>query len=61
VWVGYEAVMMPGVHVGNGAIIAAKSMVVGDVLPYTTFGGNPAKCIRQRFDKDVIRALLEVA
>jgi virginiamycin A acetyltransferase len=61
VWVGYEAVMMPGVHVGNGAIIAAKSVVVGDVPPYTIFGGNPAECIRQRFDKDVIRALLEVA
>jgi virginiamycin A acetyltransferase len=61
VWIGYEAVMMPGVQVGDGAIIAAKSVVVGDVLPYTIVGGNPAKRIRQRFEDDAIQALLEVA
>lgn len=61
VWVGYEAVIMPGVQVGDGAIVAAKSVVVSDVSPYTIVGGNPAKCIRQRFEDDVIRALLEVA
>ena len=61
VWIGYEAVMMPGVQVGDGAIIAAKSVVVGDVLPYTIVGGNPAKRIRQRFEDDVIQSLLEVA
>ena len=61
VWIGYETVIMPGVQVGNGAIIAAKSVVVSDVPPYTIFGGNPAKCIRQRFDNGVIRALLEIA
>ncbi len=61
VWIGYEAVMMPGVQVGDGAIIAAKSVVVGNVLPYTVVGGNPAKRIRQRFEDDVIQALLEVA
>ena len=61
VWIGYEVVMMPGVQVGDGAIIAAKSVVVSDVPPYTIFGGNPAKCVRQRFDEDAIRALLEVA
>jgi virginiamycin A acetyltransferase len=61
VWIGYEAVMMPGVQVGDGAIIAAKSVVVGDVLPYTIVGGNPAKRIRQRFEDDIIQALLEVA
>jgi virginiamycin A acetyltransferase len=61
VWIGYEAVIMPGVQVGDGAIIAAKSVVVGDVLPYMIVGGNPAKPIRQRFDDDVIRALLEIA
>ena len=60
VWIGYEAVMMPGVQVGNGAIIAAKSVVVSDILPYTIVGGNPAKRIRQRFEDDVIQALLEV-
>ena len=61
VWIGYEAVMMPGVQVGDGAIIAAKSVVVSDVSPYTIVGGNPAKQIRQRFEDEVIRALLEVA
>ncbi len=61
VWIGYEAVIMPGVQVGDGAIIAAKSVVVNDVAPYTIFGGNPAKRIRQRFDDEVIKALLEVA
>jgi virginiamycin A acetyltransferase len=61
VWIGYEAVMMPGVQVGDGAIIAAKSVVVSNVSPYTIVGGNPAKLIRQRFENDVIQALLEVA
>ncbi|MBD1823442.1 Vat family streptogramin A O-acetyltransferase [Cyanobacteria bacterium FACHB-DQ100] len=61
VWIGYEAVIMPGVKVGDGAIIAAKSVVVGNVSPYTIVGGNPAKPIRQRFDDDVIQSLLEVA
>jgi len=61
VWIGYETVIMPGVQVGDGAIVAAKSVVVSDVPPYTIFGGNPAKCIRQRFDDEVIRSLLEVA
>lgn len=61
VWMGYETIFMPGVRVGNGAIIAAKSVVVSDVPPYTIFGGNPAKCIRQRFDDEVIRTLLEIA
>lgn len=61
VWIGYEAVIMPGVQVGDGAIIAAKSVVVSDVPPYTIYGGNPAKCIRQRFEEEVIRALLVIA
>jgi virginiamycin A acetyltransferase len=61
VWIGYEAVIMPGVKIGDGAIIAAKSVVVNDISPYTIVGGNPAKPIRQRFEDDVIQALLEVA
>ena len=60
VWIGYEAVMMPGVKVGDGAIVAAKSVVVKDVLPYTIVGGNPAQCIRQRLDDETIQALLKV-
>ncbi|MGB7086962.1 MAG: Vat family streptogramin A O-acetyltransferase, partial [Phormidesmis sp.] len=61
VWIGYEAVIMPGVQVGDGAIIAAKSVVTSDVAPYTIFGGNPAKCIRQRFDDEVVKSLLAIA
>jgi virginiamycin A acetyltransferase len=61
VWIGYEAVIMPGVQVGDGAIIAAKSVVVSDVSPYTIVGGNPAKSIRRRFEDDTIGALLEIA
>ena len=61
VWMGYEAVIMPGVTIGDGAIIAAKSVVVGDVPPYTIYGGNPARCLRQRFEDTVVQALLEIA
>jgi virginiamycin A acetyltransferase len=61
VWLGYDAVMMPGVKVGNGAIVAAKSVVVSDIPAYTIFGGNPAQYIRQRFDDRTIRSLLEIA
>ena len=61
VWIGYESVIMPGVTIGDGAIIAAKSVVVNDVQPYTIVGGNPAKTIRQRFDDLTIAKLLEIA
>ena len=61
VWIGYEAIIMPGVQVGDGAIIAAKSVVVKDVFPYTIVGGNPAKFIRQRFEESIVQALLKIA
>jgi virginiamycin A acetyltransferase len=61
VWMGYEATVMPGVQVGDGAIIAAKSVVVSHVPPYTVVGGNPARPIRQRFDDEVIQSLLSIA
>ena len=61
VWIGYESVIMPGVKVGDGAIIAAKSVVVNDVPPYTIVGGNPARIIRQRFNDQIIEKLLEIA
>jgi virginiamycin A acetyltransferase len=61
VWMGYEAVVMPGLTVGDGAIVAAKSVVVGDVPPYTIVGGNPAKVIRQRFRDEVVVELLAIA
>ncbi len=61
VWMGYGAVVMPGVRVGDGAIIAAKSVVTKDVPPYTIVGGNPARVIRQRFSDAIVRELLEIA
>ncbi len=61
VWIGYEATIMPGVTIEDGAVVAAKSVVVSDVEPYTIVGGNPAKCIRQRFEDDVVRSLIDIA
>ena len=60
VWIGYEAVIMAGVHIGDGAIIAARAVVTKDVPPYTIVGGTPAKEIRIRFDTEVIQQLLKL-
>jgi virginiamycin A acetyltransferase len=60
VWLGREAVIMPGIHIGDGAIIAAESVVVSDVPPYSIYGGNPAKLIKRRFSEDIIKNLLEI-
>jgi virginiamycin A acetyltransferase len=60
VWMGYGATLMPGVRVGDGAIIASQSVVTKSVEPYTVVGGNPAREIRQRFDEATIQALLEI-
>ncbi len=61
VWIGYEAVIMPGVKIGDGAIVATKSVVVKDVPPYTVVGGNPTTQLRQRFSDETIDTLLEIA
>ncbi len=60
VWIGQEATIMPGVTIGDGAVIAAKSVVTADVPPYAIVGGNPAKLIRRRFADDVIAELLTI-
>lgn len=57
VWIGYEAVILSGVHIGNGAIIGARAVVTKDVAPYTIVGGVPAKPIRRRFDDETIEKL----
>jgi virginiamycin A acetyltransferase len=61
VWIGYDALIMPGVKIGNGAIVSSRSVVVSDVPSYTIAGGNPAKAIRQRFDSDVVARLEALA
>lgn len=60
VWIGHEATIMPGVTIGDGAIIATKSVVTKDVEPYTIVGGNPAKMIKKRFDESTIEKLLNL-
>lgn len=60
VWIGHEALIMPAVTIGDGAIIAARSVVTKDVPPYTIIGGNPAKPLRKRFADETITALLEI-
>lgn len=61
VWIGMAATVMPGVKIGDGAIVAAQSVVTGDVAPYAVVGGNPAHEIRRRFDTATIGALLDIA
>ena len=60
VWIGYNATIMAGVKIGDGAIIATNSTVVSDVEPYSIVGGNPAKEIKKRFSPDIISRLLKL-
>ena len=60
VWIGYNATIMAGVTIGDGAIIATNSTVIKDVEPYSIVGGNPAQEIKKRFSKEVITKLLEL-
>ena len=58
VWIGQNVTILPGVSIGDGAIIGAESVVAGDVAPYTIVAGNPARLVRRRFDHKT-QALLE--
>ncbi|MBO0341707.1 CatB-related O-acetyltransferase [Flagellimonas profundi] len=60
VWIGYNATIMAGVTIGDGAIIATNATVVKDVEPYSIVGGNPAKEIKKRFSEETIAKLLEL-
>mgnify|MGYP001791002426 CR=1 FL=1 len=61
VWIGYDVLIMPGVKIGNGAIVSSRSVVVSDVPAYAVVGGNPAKVIKKRFADDVIERLEAIA
>ena len=60
VWIGYEAVILAGVTIGDGAIIGTRALVTKDVPPFTIVGGVPAKPIRKRFSEEIISSLLEI-
>ena len=59
VWIGQNAVILPGVHVGDGAIIGANSVVGSHVEPYSIVVGNPARLVRKRFDEELTELMLE--
>ena len=61
VWIGYDSLIMPGVHIGNGAIVSSRSVVVKDVPAYSVVGGNPARPIKTRFPQKTIRELEAIA
>lgn len=60
VWIGSEAIIMPGIRIGDGAVIGTRALVTRDVEPYSIVGGNPAKTIRKRLDDRQIELLLEI-
>lgn len=60
VWIGFEAVILSGVTIGDGAIIGTRAVVTKDVPPYTIVGGIPAKSIKKRFSDDVVSELLKL-
>jgi virginiamycin A acetyltransferase len=61
VWIGYRALVMPGITIGDGAVVAAGSVVVSDIPPYAIAGGNPAQVIRMRYDEADVDRLLRAA
>lgn len=60
VWIGYNSLILSGVTIGQGAVIAAGSVVVKDVPPYAIAGGNPAKIIKYRFEREIVEKLLDL-
>ncbi len=60
VWIGYDSLIIPGVTIGDGAIIAARSVVVNAVAPYTIVGGNPAQPIKARFTAETIKIMMDM-
>ena len=61
VWIGYDAMILSGIKIGDGAVIAARSVVTKDVEPYSIVAGNPARLLRLRFPEHIIEALREIS
>ena len=61
VWLGYSALVLPGVTIGHGAVVAAGSVVARDVPPYAVVAGNPARVVRSRFSEEDVERLLRAA
>lgn len=60
VWIGANSLILSGVRIGKGAIVAAGSVVTKDIPPYAIVGGNPAKIIKYRFNKDIIEKIIDI-
>lgn len=60
VWIGYDSLILPGITIGDGAIVGAKSVVSKNVEPYTIVAGNPAKLVKRRFSDEVVSLLLQL-
>jgi carbonic anhydrase/acetyltransferase-like protein (isoleucine patch superfamily) len=61
VWIGFEAVVLSGVTIGNGAVVAARAMVTKNVEPYAIVAGNPARRVRFRFSPEIVAQLEAIA
>jgi virginiamycin A acetyltransferase len=61
VWLGYESLVLPGVRIGHGAIVAARAVVASDVPPYAIVAGNPARVVKMRYDEASVARLLRIA
>jgi virginiamycin A acetyltransferase len=61
VWIGHEALILPGTRIGAGAVIAARAVVSGEVPPYAIVGGNPARVLRRRYEPEIVDRLLAIA
>lgn len=60
VWIGQNVTIMPGSHIGDGAIIGANSTVAGNIPPYSVAVGNPCRVVRMRFDEETVNYLLNL-
>ncbi len=61
VWIGYDALLMPGVKIGDGAIISTRAVVTGEVPPFSIVAGNPARVVKQRYESKIVERLLSIA